>query len=153
MRIFELHEEQWLPTTMENAWKFFSSPDNLAVITPPDLDFVVTSKSLAPEIFAGMVIRYYLRPLFGIRVTWETEIRMVRKPFEFIDVQAKGPYKLWEHHHTFAEKDGGVLVTDHVRYALPFGMLGNIAQKVLVKNRLKKIFDFRKKTLSEIFKA
>jgi ligand-binding SRPBCC domain-containing protein len=31
--------EQFLPITKEKAWDFFSSPKNLSVITPPEMDF------------------------------------------------------------------------------------------------------------------
>ena len=151
MKIYHLRQEQFIPTTLETAWQFFSSPHNLSKITPPNLDFVVTSTSLPAEIYKGMRIHYYVRPLFGIRVKWETEITEVKKPHSFTDTQAKGPYRLWEHHHEFIEKDGGVLALDHVRYALPFGVLGSIAQKLLVQQRLKHIFDFRRQTLEKLF--
>lgn len=136
---------------MTKAWDFFSHAKNLATITPPDLDFVIINESLADEIFSGMQINYYLRPLLGIKVKWKTEITKVVKPYEFTDKQAKGPYAFWEHNHRFVEKDGGTLIIDHVTYALPLGLLGMFAHKFVVKNRLQKIFDFRQQKLASIF--
>ncbi len=151
MKTFDLRAEQWLPISVNEAWSFFSSPKNLSVITPPDLDFTVTSSDLAPEIYTGMLIKYRVKPLFGIPVSWVTEITDVNAPHAFVDKQLKGPYSLWEHRHTFIEKDGGTLVVDHVRYALPFGILGSIAQVLLVKKRLNSIFNFRRATLERLY--
>jgi ligand-binding SRPBCC domain-containing protein len=150
MRVFDLHAEQWLPVSVEKAWTFFSSPKNLSVITPADLGFTIISNGLPDEIFKGMHIKYSVKPLFGLTVKWITEITEVDKPHWFVDVQLKGPYSLWEHRHKFIEKDGGTLVVDDIRYALPFGVAGTIAHG-LVRRRLNHIFDFRRITLESLF--
>ncbi|MFC3199535.1 hypothetical protein ACFOET_18105 [Parapedobacter deserti] len=36
----------------------------------------------------------------------------------FIDLQAKGPYRLWRHHHGYIKNQKGVLVLDTVDYQL-----------------------------------
>ena len=91
MRKYEFHAEQWLPVSIDKAYDFFSSPSNLTTITPPDLDFVILTEGLAPEIYTGMKIRYYVKPLLGVRVKWETEITDVQKPFS-------GPKPFGVHH-------------------------------------------------------
>lgn len=150
MKVYEYHAEQQLSTDIQTAWKFFSSPGNLSVITPPNLGFVITSKNLSADIFAGMKIEYVVKPLFGIPVKWMTEITQVSKPNSFTDKQLKGPYALWEHHHEFIQKEEGVLMIDHVRYAMPFGWLGRMAHGI-VASRLNYIFDFRRRKLEQVF--
>lgn len=150
MKVYDYHAEQLLSTDLESAWNFFSSPKNLSVITPPDLGFVIKTENLGSDITKGMKIEYLVKPLFGIPVKWITEITDVSKPHTFTDKQLKGPYALWEHHHQFIEKEGKVLMTDHVRYSLPFGWLGSIAHGVVHK-RLEHIFNFRRKTLERLF--
>ena len=59
---------QWLPVSVEEAWKFFSSARNLATITPDDMKFRITSDLQQGEIYEGMLIEYSVRPLFGIPV-------------------------------------------------------------------------------------
>ena len=44
-------------------------------------------------------------------------------PFRFVDVQTRGPYRVWIHEHTFESRDGGTLVHDVVQYAVPGGRL------------------------------
>ena len=47
-----LEYRQDLPISLDDAWDFFSRPENLARITPPDLGFEVTS--LVPaRMYAG----------------------------------------------------------------------------------------------------
>ena len=151
MKIFELKTEQFLPVSVAEAWEFFSSPKNLSVITPPSLDFVVLTNLGDEEIYPGMMIDYTVRPLFGFSVKWRTEITNVDKPHSFTDRQVEGPYALWEHKHYFIEKDKGVLVIDHVQYRLPFGIIGVISHPLMVRKKLKEIFDFRRETLKKIF--
>jgi len=40
---------------------------------------------------------------------------------------------------------------DIVDYKLPFGLLGRLAHPILVKPKLKEIFDYRHKKLIELF--
>jgi ligand-binding SRPBCC domain-containing protein len=67
-----------------------------------------------------------------------------------VDVQLKGPYKLWRHTHAFAERDGGTAMTDTVEYALPFGIVGRIVNRLQVARDLERIFDYRADRIREI---
>ena len=153
MGVFYLHAEQLLPGDIETAWAFFSSPNNLALITPPEMGFVtLTPMTDGQEIYTGMLIEYTVKPLFGIPLHWQTQIKKVEKPHFFIDVQLKGPYRLWEHTHTFTQTDRGVLMKDEVKYQLPFGPLGNVTHALLVRKKLAALFRYRKAAIERIFK-
>ena len=152
MKIHTLHKTQFLPIALEEAWQFFSTPLNLAKITPPDLGFeVLTPFKATDTINEGMLIEYYVKPLFGIRVKWVTKIGEINKPYSFVDNQLKGPYSLWEHTHYFKAVNGGVEMTDVVKYSLPLGIIGEIGHELLVKKKLETIFSYRKKTLDSLF--
>ncbi|MEO8822041.1 MAG: SRPBCC family protein [Ginsengibacter sp.] len=153
MKIYYLNEEHYLLVTIEKAWEFFSSAENLSVITPPELGFKIFTNAKEKEIYEGMVIEYKVSPLFKIPLYWRTEILRVNKPYSFTDRQAKGPYKLWEHTHTFIEKGNGILMKDSVKYGLPFGVLGRLAHSLIVKKKLAHIFDYRKQILNQIFNS
>ncbi|HEY8661964.1 MAG TPA: SRPBCC family protein [Hanamia sp.] len=86
--------EQFLPITINNAWDFFSSAKNLALITPPELDFKILTDRDGKEIYEGMLIDYTVKPLFGVPLHWKTEICKIEKPGLFTDRQLKGPYKI-----------------------------------------------------------
>lgn len=149
MKLFELHREQFLPVTPDKAWDFFSLPANLERITPPEVKFkTITCHEEGIRLHDGMRIRYKLRPLFGVPFVWETEIRDVQWLSSFMDKQLKGPYAFWEHSHIFTPVEGGVKMTDTVRYALPLGWIGLLLHALVVRRRLNKIFVYRKEAVA-----
>ena len=150
--MYHYKTEQWLPISLEEAWKFFSSPNNLSLITPPEMDFKILS-SLGNDIYEGMIINYKVKPLFGIPVNWQTEICSLEPQNHFTDRQLKGPYKLWEHTHTFKASIGGVLMNDEIKYELPFSFIGNIAHQLFIRRKIENIFTFRNNALTKIFVA
>lgn len=151
MGIYTLECTQNIPTTIEKAWDFISSPKNLKEITPPYMGFDITSKNMPEKMYQGMIVSYKVSPLLGLKMTWVTEISQVRDLEYFVDEQRIGPYTLWHHQHHLKKIDGGVQMTDIVNYVPPFGILGDIANTILIKNQLKEIFDFRFKKVEEIF--
>ena len=150
MKIYQLKALQNLPISIEEAWEFFSNPNNLSVITPEWLNFKVTSK-LSDKMYPGMIITYKVHPVLGIPNTWVTEITNVKEPFYFVDEQRFGPYKLWHHQHHFKENDNGVEMFDIVNYALPFDPLSRPLNSMLVEKKVKEIFEYREKKLREMF--
>ena len=98
---------------------------------------------------AGTHIEYRIR-WRKLSVRWVTEIRCWHPPTGFMDVQLRGPYRLWEHTHTFESVDGGTRMSDVVRYVLPLGPLGSLVHACFVKADLEKIFDFRVETVSAL---
>jgi ligand-binding SRPBCC domain-containing protein len=150
MKLHLLEARQNLPVSIAEAWEFFSDAGNLARITPPSLGFEVTSAP-AERMYAGMIITYRVRPLFGVAVTWVTEITHVDEPHRFVDEQRFGPYRFWHHQHLFREIEGGVEARDIVHYALPPG--GGAVRRMLVAPRLREIFAYRRDVLERTFGA
>ena len=116
------------------------------------MGFVVTSDyKPGAKMYPGMIITYTVKPLLGIRLNWMTEITHVKEKEYFVDEQRFGPYALWHHQHHFAAVKGGVMMTDIVNYAIPYGFIGRLANALIVKNKLKEVFEFRKKKIEEMF--
>lgn len=141
-KLYRLETTQVLPVTMDEAWDFFSSPENLKEITPDHMGFDITSPT-HEKMYPGMLITYRVSPLLGIKMRWCTEITQVKENQYFIDEQRFGPYNLWHHQHHFKSVDGGVEMKDIVHYGIPLGILGRIANKLFVKGQLRKIFEYR----------
>lgn len=150
MKLHQLYQEQVLPITLEEAWEFLGNPQNLDKITPPDLEFHILTSPLAP-MHEGQIIEYKIGILPGIKQYWVTEIKAVIPLKQFVDEQRTGPYKFWHHLHTLKPHPKGVMMTDTVHYALPFGLLGEIAHQVFVRKKLQTIFSHRKKILVDLF--
>lgn len=145
-----LKQVQCLPVSIQTAWEFFSRPENLNDITPPDLKFSILT-NLPDHAYPGLMIVYKVGIFKGFPFEWVTEITHVSEPQFFVDEQRFGPYALWHHEHHFREVTGGIEMTDIVHYKLPLGKLGDLFHNLLVKPRLKKIFEFRRVALEERF--
>lgn len=149
--VHKIYREQQLNCDIEKAWEFFSSANNLAVITPKNMNFTVLTKLESDEIYEGMIIDYTVSPIMKVPMKWQTQITQVDFQRSFTDFQQKGPYKLWNHFHEFILNENGVLIKDTVTYELPMGFLGEIAHHLFVKSKLKNIFDFRYEVLEVMF--
>lgn len=148
MKAFTLQAELWLPCRREEIYAFFADAANLEKITPPWIRFEI----LTPLPFVmcpGALIDYRLR-VRGLPLRWRTEITEWNPPHHFVDVQVRGPYVLWQHTHTFEERDGGTLCGDFVRYR-PRG--GGLIDRLFVRRDLERIFDYRRKCLIKMFGA
>lgn len=144
-----VHEEQWLPVPLDKTFPFFSDPKNLEAITPPWLNFHVVSQT-TETIQKDTRIRYKLK-VRGLPIQWESCITVWDPPARFVDKQLHGPYRLWNHTHTFESLGSGVLMTDKVRYQVPGGVLGKAVLSRRIKKDLHEIFSYRQKKLREIF--
>lgn len=143
-----LTTEQVLPRSLEEVFSFFSNAGNLDALTPPWLHFeILTPQPI--EMKVGALIDYRLR-LRGLPIRWQSEISDWSPPYQFVDEQRRGPYRLWHHTHTFAEVDGGTAVRDIVRYRV---IGGAIADALFVRRDLLKIFGYRQETLDRLFPA
>lgn len=150
-KIYSLKKVQILKVPVAEAWAFFSSPKNLADITPSNLGFTITSKHHGEVMYPGQIIQYIVKPVLGIPLTWLTEITHVEDEKFFIDEQRFGPYSFWHHQHHFKPHDSGTEMTDIVHYKLPLWFLGDLANTFFIKTQLKKIFDYRYAKAEKLF--
>jgi ligand-binding SRPBCC domain-containing protein len=150
-KVYSFKAIQTIPVSLDKAWDFFSSPDNLKEITPDNLGFKILSKYHGSKMYAGQIIEYKVKPVLGIPLYWMTEITHVEDKKYFVDEQRFGPYSLWHHQHHFKAIDGGVEMTDIIHYKLPLWFLGDIANTLFVKQQLKKIFEYRYKKTEALF--
>jgi ligand-binding SRPBCC domain-containing protein len=147
MRIHVLDTSERLDRPPEEVFPFFADAFNLEAITPPWLRFQVATRAPV-DMAAGTLLEYRLR-LHGLPIRWLTRIGAWEPPRRFVDVQLRGPYRLWHHTHTFEPDGDGTLMRDRVRYALPLGPLGELAH-VAVRRDLRRIFAFRQATVREL---
>jgi ligand-binding SRPBCC domain-containing protein len=143
-----LERQQWIVRPIGAVFAFFSDAANLQAITPPWLDFCILTQ-LPVKLEAGALLDYRIR-LLGVRLKWRTVIEDWQPPYRFVDRQVRGPYALWHHTHEFVEQDGGVLMTDRVRYRIGWGPLGSLAGGLFVRRWLDQIFDFRRQRIAAL---
>ncbi len=137
-----------LDLPIKETFEFFADAGNLEKITPPELNFRITTPQPI-DVKEGALIDYQLK-LRGIPISWQTVISEWNPPYIFIDEALKSPYKQWIHRHTFTENESGRTdIKDEVRYRLPFEPFGDLMHWY-VRKELDYIFDFRQKAVAEI---
>ena len=104
--------------SIDEAWDFFSNPQNLSEITPKDMGFNITSE-ISNQMYPGQIISYKVSPVLVIKLNWVTEITHINNKMFFVDEQRFGPYTMWHHEHLFIRKGNKTEVTDKVSLKLP----------------------------------
>ncbi|MDA8547626.1 SRPBCC family protein [Flavobacteriaceae bacterium] len=150
MKIFKLKYSQKLPISLNEAWDFLSSPNNLELITPKSMDFNITDWD-RKKAYPGQIIRYTVKPILGIKINWVTEITHVRGKEYFVDEQRFGPYTFWHHKHFIKEIEGGVIMEDVIHYKPPFGLIGVLLNFLFINSKLNSIFKHRELELIKTF--
>ena len=146
MKVRNFESELWLPRPRDEVFAFFADAANLDAITPRWVRF----RTLTPgpiEMRAGTLIDHQLR-IRGFPIRWRTKITVWEPPARFVDEQLRGPYRLWAHEHLFEEREGGTLVRDRVRYAVPFDF---VVHPLLVRRDVERIFAHRTECLKQRF--
>jgi hypothetical protein len=121
------------------------------VLTPAFLRFRILTP-LPVAMGEGARIEYAPR-LYGVPVRWRTLIEIWEPGRRFVDLQVKGPYRLWRHTHTFRAAPGGTLMRDRVDDALLLGPLGAAAHALFVRRSVRRIFDYRRAAIERLMGA
>ena len=151
MKIFKLKYSQKLPISLNEAWDFLSSPNNLELITPKSMDFNITDWD-RKKAYPGQIIQYTVKPILGIKINWVTEITHIRAKEYFVDEQRFGPYTFWHHKHFIKEIEGGVIMEDVIHYKPPFGLIGVLLNFLFINSKLNSIFKHRELELIKTFR-
>ena len=69
---------------------------------------------------------------FGLPQRHETLITAYDRPTFFQDTMASGRFAFFQHDHHFSVLDGHVLLSDIVRFRMPFGPLGRLVGKYIL---------------------
>ena len=73
---------------------------------------------------------------FGVYLQHQSVISQMEQPTYFVDEQLKGHFKSFKHQHFFEEKNGQTIMKDVMQYETPFGILGQLFDKLALKKHL-----------------
>ena len=137
---------------LEEVWAFYQDPRGaLPVLTPPKVEAAIESADEPPVVGARVVITMR-QPPRRKPVRWVARIVEHRPPHavafgqeaRFVDVQESGPFACWRHEHEFEAIDSkSTRLVDRVTYRVPWGPLGWLADLLVVRRMLKKMFRYR----------
>jgi ligand-binding SRPBCC domain-containing protein len=146
--LHHLYREQLVPRPQDEVFGFFSEAANLELITPPWLGFNLLSAE--PAVMRRETLIEYRLHLHRLPLRWVSRIALWEPQRAFVDVQVRGPYRVWRHRHEFEPLGDGTVVRDRVDYALPLGGLGELACVAFVERDLARIFDFRRAAVARL---
>lgn len=143
--MFTLTTEQWVPKPPADVFAYFAIPQNLRALTPPKLHLQIVRAPDELKLRSRLEYRIRIRLL---TLKWESEITEWDPPQRFVDVQRRGPYRMWIHEHAFKIHAGGTMVSDRIQYEVPGGRW---VQRWFVEPQLERMFNYRRERLREIF--
>lgn len=73
---------------------------------------------------------------FGVYQTHKSLITEMKFPNYFVDEMVEGRFKSFKHQHTFSEENGITIMKDEIQYETPFGIIGKLFDKFVLKNYL-----------------
>ncbi|GLR18243.1 SRPBCC family protein [Portibacter lacus] len=86
---------------------------------------------------------------FGIYQKLTSKITSMDKPNSFIDEMEKGIFKSFRHYHGFQENNSKTIMTDTFDYKSPLGVLGKLADKLLIEKYMTKLLTTRNQVIKE----
>ncbi|MED4463209.1 SRPBCC family protein [Metabacillus fastidiosus] len=97
----------------------------------------------------------------GDTVTWEAvhlgvkqrltaKITEAERPYRFTDEMVKGAFHSFTHTHEFIKSGSGTLMKDTFDYKSPFGVIGNLADKLFLEKYMRDFIITRADKLKEI---
>jgi ligand-binding SRPBCC domain-containing protein len=73
---------------------------------------------------------------FGFYLKHQSEITEMEMPNYFVDEMIKGHFNSFRHEHSFVTQNGTTAMIDFLQYETPFGILGKLFNKILLKKHL-----------------
>ncbi|MEA2339894.1 MAG: hypothetical protein QOE82_3901 [Thermoanaerobaculia bacterium] len=127
-------------TTPERLFGFHELPDAFRRLLSPGEKIRVIQT--APSLNVGSRTIVEIRIAF-VYVRFESLHTAYDPPRKFEDQQVRGPFKRWSHRHIVEPHPDGAILIDDIEYTPPFGLLGRLADPIVIKPRLRKVFAFR----------
>lgn len=133
---------------IKDAFDFHSDTNNLVKISPENIKVSILKLDLPLK--KGNIIELKINQFGIVNVKWKLEIKNFKPDILITDKMISGPFKYWEHDHIFTEENGKTRMTDSLRYELPFGVIGKLADKIFLKRMIRKQFEIRHLKTKEI---
>ncbi len=86
---------------------------------------------------------------FGCYLTHQSLITSFNSPYHFTDEMINGNFKYFKHQHIFHSEDYGTKMIDILTYDTPYGILGKIFDKAVLKKHLIQFLNNRNTLIKE----
>jgi ligand-binding SRPBCC domain-containing protein len=148
---YTLHRRQHVAAPVRDVFAFLANAATMQFLLPPWLHYALHTPlpvELRTDAYLDSSFRWRL-----LNYRWRSQVLDWSPPRRFVYRQLAGPFKLWEHVQLYDPQEQGTLITDHVRYAMPFGVMGRCVHSLVVRHDLEALFDYRRQRITDRFGA
>lgn len=135
---------------IERVFHFHDDTRNLLRITPPSIKVSIETMG-KPGLGYEVVLKVRQFGIFTMR--WKVRITEYVPPALMSDEQVSGPFAYWKQTRRLREVDGGTELTDIVEYRPPFGVLGRIANALVIRRQVLEMFAYRQATTKRLLES
>ncbi|SFH24200.1 SRPBCC family protein [Pedobacter insulae] len=86
---------------------------------------------------------------FGIKQKLTSKITAFERPYYFVDEQLNGAFKSIYHEHKFEQVSGKVMMHDIFEFESPYGVFGQLFNRLVLTNYLRKLLIERNSIIKE----
>lgn len=86
---------------------------------------------------------------FGITWALTSRIVVAEAPTRFVDEQVRGPFRSFRHEHQFESIEGATVMTDRWEHVAPFGPLGRLVDRLVLKQHMTGLLETRNRVLKD----
>ena len=87
---------------------------------------------------------------FGFMLRHTSKIVNYEAPMFFCDVMTTGMFKCFRHEHYFTDVAGETVIQDILQFAAPFGLLGTIVERLVLRDYLEKFLRERNGVVKQV---
>ncbi|PWC08316.1 SRPBCC family protein [Mycetocola zhujimingii] len=87
---------------------------------------------------------------FGLPLRMTSRITAMSAPHSFTDEQVRGPFRYFRHEHLFSPHGTGSVMVDRVSFAAPLGVLGRLAERLVLARYMRRLIEQRNAFLAAI---
>jgi ligand-binding SRPBCC domain-containing protein len=128
--------ETWIAAPPERCFDAARDLDLHAKIAAPTGERAVGGR-LSGLIEHGEEVTWRARH-FGVVQELTSRITAFDRPRSFQDSMQRGAFRSFVHDHLFAPENGGTRMTDVLVFAAPLGILGRVAEKLVLRRYLER---------------
>jgi ligand-binding SRPBCC domain-containing protein len=146
-----LQISELVPAPRLDVFDYLTDPQNLTALLAPMIDLKVLSQDVPLK--RGNEL-HFMMTRFGLSQSVRLRIEDVLRGSRLSYRQTEGVFVSWTHTTKFDDHgENGTLVTDIVDYQIPLGILGHLADDILVKGDMSRLLSARLKKTKEHFEA
>ncbi|WP_354698513.1 SRPBCC family protein [Paraconexibacter sp. AEG42_29] len=147
------HAETIIDAPIAEVFAFHRDTRNATRIAHPAQRILGVEGDFPLDVGDEVVLRVLVLPL-PIPQRWRVRVAALDEPTLLVDETLDGPFRTFVHQHRFEDLgDGRTRLVDHIEYALPLGVLGRLADALVVARLMGPSFRHRQARTRELLEA